>query len=193
MELTTKNLISFFNKKLTEADELDVENDEKGVERWWAGVRRCGSRMGEEYLELLGEVRFHAGAYLPGEPEYNRELDKDARVSGIEEAKNNIKKVLDDLLEFGYSPEKDDSDVNENLGVEEKYVNNVTVNTHQSTNIAISISEFNKETQAVIAELQNELKKKQKNKEMIKKLLDKLADISLDVLEKIFLHSIGVG
>ncbi|MBR2994419.1 hypothetical protein IKF32_00675 [Candidatus Saccharibacteria bacterium] len=193
MELTTESLITFFKRKLSEVDQLDIENDEKGVERWWSNVVRCGGRMGKEYLELLGDVRFHAGAYLMGEPEYNKRLDIDARINGVEEAKNNIGKVLDDLSEFGYSPENDESDVKVGQGAAEKYINNVMVSTHQSANVVINLSEFDKNTQNIITELQNELKKKQKNKEMIKKLLGKLAETSLDALERIFLHSVGIG
>lgn len=72
MEFTTEKLLEFFYKKLEEAEQIDAENDEKSLDRWWSGVKRCGDLMGKEYSELLDDVRFHAGAYLMGEPELNR-------------------------------------------------------------------------------------------------------------------------
>lgn len=188
MEFTTEKLLEFFYKKLEEAEQIDAENDEKSLDRWWSGVKRCGGLMGKEYSELLDDVRFHAGAYLMGEPELNRIADRDARKNGLEQAKNNIGKIIDDLNTFGYVPKKS-TPIKTN---KEKMINNVTVNNNQTSNMVVSIQDFAPETRKVIQELQAELTKKKKNKEMIKKLLVKLTETGIDALEKIFLHSIGI-
>lgn len=193
MEFTTEKLTEFFNKKLAEADKIDAANDEKGLERWWSGVKRCGTLMGNDYAELLGDIRFHAGAYIMGNPEFNDQADMDARERGLEEAKNNIGKILDDLSLFGYLPEKSNQDHKKTAKTEKSINNNVTINNSQTSNITISISDFDPETQRNIKDLQAELQKKRKNKEAIKKILAKLGETGLDALEKIFLHSIGIN
>ena len=188
MEFTTENLTDFFNKKLAEAEKIDAINDERGLERWWSGVKRCGALMGKDYAELLGDIRFHAGAYLMGNPEFNDQADMDARERGLEEAKNNIGKVLDDLSLFGYLPEKGDQGKKKMTKTEKSINNLVTINNSQTSNITISISDFDSETQKNIKDLQAELQKKKKNKAAIKKILTKLGETGLDALEKIFLH-----
>ena len=193
MEFTTENLTDFFNKKLVEAEKIDATNDERGLERWWSGVKRCGTLMGKDYAELLGDIRFHAGAYLMGNPEFNDQADMDARERGLEEAKNNIGKVLDDLSLFGYLPEKGDQDKKKITKTEKSINNHVTINNSQTSNITISVSDFDSETQKNIKDLQAELQKKKKNKAAIKKILAKLGETGLDALEKIFLHSIGIN
>lgn len=193
MEFTTENLTDFFNKKLAEAEKIDAINDERGLERWWSGVKRCGTLMGKDYAELLGDIRFHAGAYLMGNPEFNDQADMDARERGLEEAKNNIGKVLDDLSLFGYLPEKGDQGKKKMTKTEKSINNLVTINNSQTSNITISISDFDSETQKNIKDLQAELQKKKKNKAAIKKILTKLGETGLDALEKIFLHSIGIN
>ncbi len=193
MEFTTENLTDFFNKKLAEAEKIDAINDERGLERWWSGVKRCGTLMGKDYAELLGDIRFHAGAYLMGNPEFNDQADMDARERGLEEAKNNIGKVLDDLSLFGYLPEKGDQGKKKMTKTEKSINNLVTINNSQTSNITISISDFDSETQKNIKDLQAELQKKKKNKVAIKKILTKLGETGLDALEKIFLHSIGIN
>ena len=187
MNFDKDSLLKFFNDKLAEAENIDAANDEVSLERWWANTRRCCEKMGNDYLELLGNVSFHSGVYLMGEADFNRSADRSARVSGLKQAKNAIRKIIDDLDTFGYEPNT----------TQEKPTNRkdmvVNINNAQNMNINIKISDFNAETQNNIRELQAELSKKKKNKEAIKKILAKLGETGLDALEKIFLHSIGIN
>lgn len=187
MNFDKDSLIKFFNDKLAEAGNIDAANDEESLNRWWANTRRCCEKMGDDYLKLLGNVSFHSGVYLMGEVDFNKSADRSARVSGLKQAKNAIRRIIDDLDTFGYAPNTSQGSTNERSDMI------VNINNAQNMSIDIKISDFDIETQNNIRELQAELSKKKKNKEAIKKILAKLGETGLDALEKIFLHSIGIN
>lgn len=187
MELTTENLISFFKGKLDEADHLDIVNNKQDVELWWSSLQRCANRMGRDYSELLGKIEFRSRMHFMGEPGLSDFMDQKARVEDLSKAKVNIQKIIDDLETFGYvSPKLNTSENQSSRGQDRIVINN------QNTSVIVHSSDLSHETQELIKKLQNELSKKHKNKELIKTLLVKLADVGLDVLEKVFLHSIGI-
>lgn len=187
MELTTENLIEFFKKKLNEADQLDTANKQK-VELWWSSVQQCAKRMSGGYPELLGRIEFRSHMHFMGEPGLSDFMDQKARTEDLTKAKANIQKIIDDLEIFGYTSPKATA-----VGAQgHQESGQIVINNQNINNIAIHLSELNSETQKTVEELQSELSKKHKNKDLIKILLAKLTDTGLDVLEKIFLHSIGL-
>ena len=189
MKFSTEELIRFCEEKRDEANSIDAVNDEKKLDRWWSGVKRCCELMGDDYSKLLDGVSFRATVYLLGEPELNRLADCEARKNGLEMAKNSINIIIDDLNTFGYIH----AEKNHPLKAGDKrMVNNVTVNNNQMMNNIISIKDYNPEVGKIIQELQNELSKKEKNKKIITELLEKLAEKGMDILEKLFLNSIGL-
>ncbi len=187
MELTTENLIDFFKKKVNEADRLDAANKQE-VELWWSSIQRCVERMDGAYPELLGKIEFRSHVHYMSEPGLSDFMDQKARTEDLEKAKVNVRKIIVDLETFGYTSPK--TATMETRGDQES--GHIVIHNQNVSNIAIHLSELNSETQQTIEKLQNELSKKHKNKDLIKALLVKLADTGLDVLEKIFLHSIGV-
>ena len=102
--------------------------------------------MGEDYSELLNNVSFSAGVYLMGEPEFNRIADRDARKNGLEEAKNSIRKIIDDLNIFGHMQKKSAAP----KGANESTINNVILNNNQTSSITVSIQDFSPETRKII-------------------------------------------
>lgn len=190
MDFDKDSLLQFFNHKLAEAEKIDAANDEDSLERWWSNVKRCCEKMGPEYVQLLGDVRFHSSVYLMGNPDFNSGADESARISGLGQAKNNIQKVIDDLETFGYKPTAVSKALRKPTS---KTVNNFNINQSQRMSVSINISDFDSETQKNIRDLQSELAKKKKNREVIKKILAKLGETGLDALEKIFLHTIRIN
>lgn len=45
-------------------------------------------KMGPEYVQLLGDIRFHSSAYLMSNSDFNSEADESAHVSGLGHQKN---------------------------------------------------------------------------------------------------------
>lgn len=117
-----------------------------------------------------------------------------ARAEGLEDAKQVINGIIDELSTFGYATENRMSDVG---GKREAMDNNSSIvinNTNaqlQSQSIKIDLSSYSTEVRECVEEILVELQSK-KDKTKIKALLSKLTDIGIDVLTAIFLHAVGL-
>ena len=188
MELNAENLIEFFKARLEDAKSIDPVTDEKKLECWWEKCLFCAEHMEEIYKKKLSGVMFRPqivtygyDGSLPDYAAYER-----ARTRGFEDAKNKINIVIEDLEAFGYVG---------NFTPPTNHNTEISISNNnfqqQSNTVKIDISAYDPEVQECIKELVKELKGK-KDKSKIKKLLAKLTDVGLDVLKKIFLHSIGM-
>ena len=188
MELNTENLIKFFKARLEDAKSIDPVADEKKMERWWEKCLFCAEHMGEIYKKKLSGVMFgpQVITYRDDWSLSDYTVYERARVEGFEDAKNKINIVIEDLEVFGYFGNFT-LPTNHNAGIS---ISNNNFQ-QQSNTVKIDISAYDPEVQECIKELVKELKGK-KDKSKIKKLLAKLTDVGLDVLKKIFLHSIGM-
>lgn len=189
MELNTENLIGFFTKKLEEAKEIDAANNPDKLKRWWNSVTSCCSRMGNSYIQRAGSISFYPGYYFMGESDYSVESrEAKSRQSGLKEAVVLIESIVDELNDWGFCVDKQN---NNEVISKNSNVNNINISQNQNQNVKIDISDCSTESRQYIEDLVKELNGK-KDKKVIKGLLSKLTDVGLDVIEKIFLHSIGI-
>ena len=189
MELNTENLIRFFAKKLEEAKEIDAANNPDKLKRWWNSILSCCDRMGENYLKRAKRISFSPGFYILEESNYSIESRRaESRQSGLKEAVVLIESIVDELNDWGFCVDKQN---NSEVISKNSNVNNINISQNQSQNIKIDISDCNAESRQYIEDLIKELNGK-KDRKVIKGLLSKLTDVGLDVIEKIFLHSIGI-
>mgnify|MGYP000847939390 FL=1 len=195
VNLTTKELIDFFEGKLREADKIDPVRDEDGLLRWWGLCKTCCERMGKRYEDRAKKVDFSLHILYMGEQSDKLESRRGvARASGFEDAKQVINGIIDELSTFGYATENRMSDVG---GEREAMDNNSSIvinNTNaqlQSQSIKIDLSSYSTEVRECVEEILAELQGK-KDKTKIKALLSKLTDIGIDVLTAIFLHAVGL-
>mgnify|MGYP000893802441 CR=1 FL=1 len=195
VNLTTKELIDFFEGKLREADKIDPVGDEDGLLRWWGLCKTCCERMGKRYEDRARKVDFSLHILYMGEQSDKLESRRGvARAEGFEDAKQVINGIIDELSTFGYATENRMSDVG---GKREAMDNNSSIvinNTNaqlQSQSIKIDLSSYSTEVRECVEEILVELQGK-KDKTKIKALLSKLTDIGIDVLTAIFLHAVGL-
>lgn len=195
VNLTTKELIDFFEGKLREADKIDPVRDEDGLLRWWGLCKTCCERMGKRYEDRAKKVDFSLHILYMGEQSDKLESRRGvARAEGFEDAKQVINGIIDELSTFGYATENRMSDVG---GEREAMDNNSSIvinNTNaqlQSQSIKIDLSSYSTEVRECVEEILAELQGK-KDKTKIKALLSKLTDIGIDVLTAIFLHAVGL-
>lgn len=189
MELNTENLIKFFTKKLEEAKEIDAVNNPDKLKRWWNSIMSCCARMGNSYIQRADSISFYPGYYFMGESDYSVESRKaESRQSGLREAVVLIESIVDELNDWGFCVDRPKN--NESIS-KNSNINNINISQSQSQNMKIDISDCNTESRQYIEDLIKELNGK-KDKKVIKELLSKLTDVGLDVIEKIFLHSIGI-
>lgn len=195
VNLTTKELIDFFEGKLREADKIDPVGDEDGLLRWWGLCKTCCERMGKRYEDRAKKVDFSLHILYMGEQSDKLESRRGvARAEGFEDAKQVINGIIDELSTFGYATENRMSDVG---GKREAMDNNSSIvinNTNaqlQSQSIKIDLSSYSTEVRECVEEILVELQGK-KDKTKIKALLSKLTDIGIDVLTAIFLHAVGL-
>lgn len=195
VNLTTKGLIDFFEGKLREADKIDPVGDEDGLLRWWGLCKACCERMGKRYEDRARKVGFSLSIFYMDEQSDKLESRRGvARAEGLEDAKQVINGIIDELSTFGYATENRMSDVG---GKREAMDNNSSIvinNTNaqlQSQSIKIDLSSYSTEVRECVEEILVELQSK-KDKTKIKALLSKLTDIGIDVLTAIFLHAVGL-
>ena len=195
VNLTTKELIDFFEGKLREADKIDPVGDEDGLLRWWGLCKTCCERMGKRYEDRAKKVGFSLSIFYMDEQSDKLESRRGvARAEGFEDAKQVINGIIDELSTFGYATENRMSDVG---GEREAMDNNSSIvinNTNaqlQSQSIKIDLSSYSTEVRECVEEILVELQGK-KDKTKIKALLSKLTDIGIDVLMAIFLHAVGL-
>ena len=195
VNLTTKELIDFFEGKLREADKIDPVGDEDGLLRWWGLCKTCCERMGKRYEDRAKKVGFSLSIFYMDEQSDKLESSRGvARAEGFEDAKRVINGIIDELSTFGYAAENRMSDVG---GEREAMDNNSSIvinNTNaqlQSQSIKIDLSSYSTEVRECVEEILVELQGK-KDKTKIKALLSKLTDIGIDVLTAIFLHVVGL-
>lgn len=187
MELNTENLIKFFKKKLRDAQTIDVVNNPDALKRWWNSILSCCNRMGESYLMRAKQISFSPGFYVLGESDYSVESRRaEYRRSGLSDALVFIESILDELNDWGFTMERKEKG---NTTAQSSNINNVNIN--QSQNIKLDISSCSPESRKCVEDLVKELNGR-KDKKVIKKILSKLTDVGLDVIEKIFLYSIGI-
>lgn len=160
MELNTENLIEFFKARLEDAKSIDPVTDEKKLERWWEKCLFCAEHMGGIYKKKLSGVMFgpQVVTYRDDWSLSDYTVYERARAEGLEDAKNKINIVIEDLEVFGYSGNFTPP-TNHNAGIS---ISNNNFQ-QQSNTVKIDISAYDPEVQECIKELVKELKDKKIN------------------------------
>ena len=177
VKFTDDGLIDFFKTKLSESESLNGDSSDEDVEFWWSSIENCTKRMGERYLEMAGKPHFHPMVYFGGEDMTRSQ--RTSKNSGLKEARNNIRKIIQDLETFGYeneysnrAEEKEDS-----MGI--TINNNLTQNQHM--NMDVDFTNYPEETREKIKEAIQELAKPQTSRDTVKKHLNNLVDLGFDI------------
>lgn len=177
VKFTDDGLIEFFETKLSESESLNGDSSDEDVEFWWSSIKNCTERMGDRYTRIAGKPSFYPMIYFGGEDMTSSRCT--SKNSGLKEARNNIRKIIQDLETFGYENERSnrDGEKEDNMGI--TINNSLTQNQHM--NMEIDLANYPEETREKIKETIQELAKPQTSRDTIKKHLNNLVDLGFDI------------